>query len=96
MDAEFVRKGRLQNARRGGYLCRLRLLIPQRREAGTDGRPAAGETHGFDIYAELRESSSQGVAVHAQFLRRSDLIPIHVLENCNDEGLLKIPYCFGV
>jgi hypothetical protein len=32
----------------------------------------------------------------AQSLRRSDLIPTHVWENCNDEGLLKFPHCFRV
>ena len=50
----------------------------------------------MDIYAELLESPSQGVAVHAQLSSSSDLIPVHLSENCNDEGPLKFPHGFGV
>jgi hypothetical protein len=51
---------------------------------------------GFGIYIPPLESPSQGIAVHSQFLRSSDLIRFRVSQNCNDEGLLKFPYCFGV
>jgi hypothetical protein len=33
--------------------------------------------------------------VHAQLSSSSDLIPIHVSENCNEEGLLKLTDGFG-
>ena len=45
---------------------------------------------------QLLEVASPGVAVHAGFVRSSNLIPIEVPQNCNDESLLKFPHCFRV
>lgn len=59
-------------------------------------RPAARAAHRFDIEIQLLMVVSQAVAVHAQLSSSSDLIPIHVSENCNEEDLLKLTDGFGV
>jgi hypothetical protein len=63
---------------------------------GAQRRPAARAAHRFDIEIQLLMIVSQAVAVHAQLWSSSDLIPIHVSENCNEEGLLKLTDGFGV
>jgi len=60
------------------------------REAGGASRAS------IDIEIQLLRVASQAVAVHAQLSRSSDLIPIHVSENCNEEGFLKLTDGLGV
>jgi hypothetical protein len=50
----------------------------------------------IDIEIQLLRVASQAVAVHAQLSRSSDLIPIHVSENCNEEGFLKLTDGLGI
>jgi hypothetical protein len=75
------------------YLC---LLIPHSNGTGAHRRPAARGAHRFDIQIQLLKVASQGVAVHAELSSSSDLIPIHLSENCSKEGLLKFPHRFRV
>jgi len=75
--------------------CRC-VLIPHGKGTGAQRRPAARAAHRFDIEIQLLRVASQAVAVHAQLSRSSDLIPIHVSENCNEEGFLKFTDGLGV
>src|SRR5262249_5546798 len=72
------------------------LLVPHNSEMGAHRRPAARGAHRFDIQIQLLKVAPQGVAVHAELSSSSDLIPIHLSENCSDEGFLKFPHRFGV
>ena len=90
---EITSKGPVPNE---SYLLCRGVFIPHSEGTGAHRRSAARAAQRFDIHIQLLKVATQGIAVHAQFRGSFDLVPIHVTENCNEEGLLKLVNGFGL
>jgi hypothetical protein len=94
--SDFIQRECVIGGTQRRYLCRLCRFVSHSSGTGASWRPTARGAHRSDIHIQLLEVASQGVAMDAQFVRGSDLIPTHVSENRNEEGLLKCPHCLRV
>jgi hypothetical protein len=68
----------------------------QESRPGTARRTPGAVAQLSHVNFQFRDSSTEGVAVHAEFARGAALVTLIFLEHREDEALLEFAYCFGV